>query len=204
MPSLRSFANGYSTTPTPPGKQHRNVRNIAICDGEADFRSLSPRYLRPGTAIFTACGTPSRIFQVGELPRPGLSLARIGGSVLLQPEFICLPSSCFRVGDIHVSQSQAKSTRLPGALWRARIEPIRMFPSALVPLGGWFLPCRTGHPFAVSGSEEPSQKIEFVFSASPETIRREPSEFVFLRSVANRRDLAACASMILMFLPFPY
>ena len=36
---------------------------------------------------------------------------------------------------------------------------------------------RTGHPFAVSGSEEPSQMIEFVFSASPETIRSEPPEF---------------------------
>ncbi len=35
---------------------------------------------------------------------------------------------------------------------------------------------RTGHPFAASGSAEPSQKIEFVFSASPETIRREPRE----------------------------
>jgi len=38
-------------------------------------------------------------------------------------------------------------------------------------------PCRTGHPFAVSSSEEPSQMIEFVFSASPETIRSEPPEF---------------------------
>ena len=36
---------------------------------------------------------------------------------------------------------------------------------------------RTGHPFAVSGSKEPSQKIEFVFSASPETIRGEPLEW---------------------------
>jgi len=36
--------------------------------------------------------------------------------------------------------------------------------------------CRTGHPLAVSGSREPSQMIEFVFSASPETIRNEPPE----------------------------
>ena len=84
------------------------------------------------------------------------------------------------------------------------LDMIRMFSNAIVPLGGWFLPCRTGHPFAVSGSEEPSQKIEFVFSASPETIRREPQEFRFRRSVPNLRDLAACASMILMFLSFPY
>lgn len=48
---------------------------------------------------------------------------------------------------------------------------------ARMPLGVWFLrPCRTGHPFAASGPEEPSQKIELVFSASPETIRREPRE----------------------------
>ena len=67
---------------------------------------------------------------------------------------------------------------------------------ARAPLGGWSLhPCRTGHPFAASGSAEPSPKIEFVFSASPETIRREPPEFDLLRSVGYRRDLAACAFM---------
>jgi len=43
---------------------------------------------------------------------------------------------------------------------------------------------RTRHLFAASGSEEPSPKIEFVFSASPETIRREPPEFDLLRTVA--------------------
>ena len=36
--------------------------------------------------------------------------------------------------------------------------------------------------------------IEFVFSASPETIRRGPWN-LFLRPVGNRRDLAVCASM---------
>ena len=53
---------------------------------------------------------------------------------------------------------------------------------------------RTGHPFAASGSEEPSQMIEFVFSASLETIRSGPPEFD-PSPVANRRDLAVCASM---------
>jgi hypothetical protein len=52
--------------------------------------------------------------------------------------------------------------------------------SASVPALG-----RTRHPFAVSGSEEPSPKIEFVFSASPETIRREPREGDLLRSVGQ-------------------
>src|SRR2546430_32780 len=37
-----------------------------------------------------------------------------------------------------------------------------------VPLGGGSCLRRTGHPFAVSGPEGPSQKIESVFSASPE------------------------------------
>ena len=52
---------------------------------------------------------------------------------------------------------------------------------------------RTGHPFTVSGPEGPSQKIEFVFSASPETFRREPREHLLLRSVGKQQDLAACA-----------
>ena len=39
----------------------------------------------------------------------------------------------------------------------------------------------------------PSQKIEFVFSANPETIRREPLEFDLLRSVGHLQDLAVCA-----------
>jgi len=64
---------------------------------------------------------------------------------------------------------------------------------ARVPLGGGSCLRRTGHPFAVSGPEGPSQKIECVFSASPETIRREPREFDLRRSVGNRQDLAVCA-----------
>jgi hypothetical protein len=39
----------------------------------------------------------------------------------------------------------------------------------------------------------PSQKIESVFSPSPETIRREPREFDLRRSVGQWQDLAACA-----------
>jgi hypothetical protein len=67
--------------------------------------------------------------------------------------------------------------------------------SASVPALG-----RTRHPFAVSGSEEPSHKIEFVFSASPETIRREPREDYLLRSVGYRQDLAVCAFCFILFL----
>jgi hypothetical protein len=39
----------------------------------------------------------------------------------------------------------------------------------------------------------PSKMIEFVFAASPETIRREPQEIHVRRSVGNLQDLAACA-----------
>jgi hypothetical protein len=55
------------------------------------------------------------------------------------------------------------------------------------------LSSRTRHLFAASGSAEPSPKIEFVFSASPETIRGEPPEFDLLRSVAIWQGLAVCA-----------
>jgi len=41
--------------------------------------------------------------------------------------------------------------------------------------------------------KEPSPKIEFVFSASPETIRGEPPEFDLLRTVAYLQDLPVCA-----------
>jgi hypothetical protein len=41
--------------------------------------------------------------------------------------------------------------------------------------------------------KRPSQKIEFVFSASLEAIRREPREITLLRSVGKQQDLAVCA-----------
>src|SRR3569833_295272 len=49
-------------------------------------------------------------------------------------------------------------------------------------------PCRTRHPFAASSSGELSPKIECVFAASPETIRREPQEFALSRSVPYLQD----------------
>src|SRR6266581_6839113 len=70
-----------------------------------------------------------------------------------------------------------------------------------VPLGGGSCLRRTGHPFTVSGPCGPSQKIECVFSASPETIRREPREFDLRRSVGKRQDLAVCALCNPIFFP---
>jgi hypothetical protein len=46
--------------------------------------------------------------------------------------------------------------------------------------------------------------IEFVFSASPETIRNEPPGVLPLRPVGKRRDLADCAFLYPMFLLFHY
>ncbi len=64
---------------------------------------------------------------------------------------------------------------------------------ARVPLGDGSCLRRTGHPFAVSGPRGPSQKIESVFSASPETVRRKPREFDLRRLLGQVQDLAACA-----------
>ena len=47
----------------------------------------------------------------------------------------------------------------------------------------------------------PSQKIECVFSASPETIRRESREFDLRRSVGNRRTWQSARCVILFFSP---
>src|SRR6267154_2163745 len=92
------------------------------------------------------------------------------------------------------SHLSSEGTGVPGTLGRACKSTVQdvlratVCLSASVPALG-----RTRHPFAVSGSEEPSQKIECVFSASPETIRREPRECGLLRSVGNMQDLAVCA-----------
>ena len=76
---------------------------------------------------------------------------------------------------------------------RAKTNIFRICSPQRVPLGSGSCLRRTRHPFTVSGPEGPSQKIEFVFSASPETTRREPPEFDLLRSVGKQQDLAACA-----------
>src|SRR5256884_854496 len=68
-----------------------------------------------------------------------------------------------------------------------------------VPLGGGSWLRRTGHPFTVSGPCGPSRKIECVFSASPETIRREPREFDLRRSVGNRSTWQSARCVILLF-----
>jgi hypothetical protein len=80
-----------------------------------------------------------------------------------------------RVTNIHVNHLSSGDVGVPGTLARVCF-------SASVPALG-----RTRHPFAVSGSEKPSQKIEFVFSASPETIRREPRRMISFAQSATCR-----------------
>jgi predicted DNA-binding transcriptional regulator YafY len=81
----------------------------------------------------------------------------------------------FRVADLHVSRRQEKTEFSRRALQRSAQERINQIPArtchaAVVPAFR-----RTGHPFAVSGPCGPSQMIECVFAASPETIRSEAS-----------------------------
>src|SRR4029077_17944026 len=92
------------------------------------------------------------------------------------------------------SLSREKTILLRSATGGARkIQHIQNRQSQRVPLGVGSCLRRTRHLFTVSDPVGSSQKIEFVFSASPETIRREPPEFDLLRSVGNLRDLAVCA-----------
>jgi hypothetical protein len=83
----------------------------------------------------------------------------------------------FRIADVYVSQlSRGRTlflTRYGGAR-KNRSTRIRG-PQLCLTADG---PClgRTGHLFAVSGLCRPSQKIECVFTASPETIRRKSPE----------------------------
>src|SRR5256886_14088032 len=81
----------------------------------------------------------------------------------------------------------------------AHTKDFRVLQFAGVPLGIGSCLRRTGHPFTVSGPCGPSQKIECVFSASPETIRREPREFDLRRSVGNRSTWQSARCVILLF-----
>ena len=95
--------------------------------------------------------------------------------------------------DRHPCKSSVKEKHgCSGALGRARIFRMQNRSARILPLGGGSCLRRTRHPFTVSG-QRPSQKIECVFSASPETVRREPREFNLRCSVGQWRDLAVCA-----------
>ena len=88
-----------------------------------------------------------------------------------------LSGSLARDADFHVSQSQEENARSLGALGRARVWLIRIQGCARVPHGGGSPhPMQDRTSIGCLGSREPSQMIEFVFSASPETIRNEPPE----------------------------
>jgi hypothetical protein len=81
----------------------------------------------------------------------------------------------FRIADLHVSLLSRGRTLFLARYGGARKTHSLDSSSACMPRGDG--PClrRTGHPFAVSGLGRPSQMIEYVFAASPETTRREAS-----------------------------
>src|SRR6266516_6104326 len=107
-----------------------------------------------------------------------------------------------RVADIHVSLCQGEKDSPEARFGGARTGELWQNPQlARVPLGDGSCLRRTGHPFTVSGPCGPSQKIECVFTASPETIRREPREFDLRRSVGNRRTWQSARCVILLFFP---
>ena len=97
------------------------------------------------------------------------------------------------MADLHVSLCQEKTQFSGRALQRSAQNAYARTRSSHTCLSAWFLPSQNRTSIRCLRPCGPSQKIEFVFSASPETIRREPQEFYFHRSVGDRQDLAVCA-----------
>src|SRR4051794_22380844 len=85
---------------------------------------------------------------------------------------------------------------------RSAQNTLRRLPSLQrVPLGGGSCFAEPDIHLLSQVFARPSQKIDFVLSASPETIRRKPREIPLRRPVGNKQDLAACAPCNLSFLP---
>src|SRR5580693_4733014 len=104
------------------------------------------------------------------------------------------PSKAQRLADIHVShlsrEKNSPDARCGGACKNRYLQDSQF---ATCASRRWFLPSKNRTSICCLGPRGPSQKIEFVFSASPETIRREPREFQLLRSVGHLQDPAVCA-----------
>src|SRR5437588_12342483 len=121
---------------------------------------------------------------------------------LLSLTFIACLASSLAFADIHVSLCQGEKDSPEARFGGARTGELWQNPQlARVPPGAGSCLRRTGHPFTVSDPCGPSQKIECVFTASPETIRREPREFDIRRSVGNRRTWQSARCVILLFFP---
>src|SRR5260370_33937318 len=100
----------------------------------------------------------------------------------------------FRIADVHVSHLSSEGTGVSGTLGRACKHRFQGVQRATYASRHRFLRWAEPDIHLLSRAPKgPSQKIEFVFSASPETIRREPREDDLLRSVGNMQDLAVCA-----------
>src|SRR5215472_17501790 len=81
-----------------------------------------------------------------------------------------------RVADFHVSLCQGEGAVLLARSGERALQPLQNSQSRTMPLGK--VPAFAEPDIhSLSQAHGPSQKIEFVFAASPETIRREPREF---------------------------
>src|SRR5439155_514461 len=151
------------------------------------------------------CRPPCKSFVKGEKDSPDarLGAARTIEAIRTRSSHVCLSAvvSCLRrtghpCKSFVKGEKDSPDTRLGGA---RTIEAIRTRSSHVCLSAVVSCLRRTGHPFTVSGPCGPSQKIECVFSASPETIRREPREFDLRRSVGNRRTWQSARCVILLF-----
>src|SRR5215469_9461330 len=95
-----------------------------------------------------------------------------------------------RHADFHVSLCQGEGAVLLARSGERALQPLQNSQSRTMPLGK--VPAFAEPDIhSLSQAHGPSQKIEFVFAASPETIRREPREWS--PSLSRLwRDLAAC------------
>jgi hypothetical protein len=100
----------------------------------------------------------------------------------------------FRIADLHVSLVKRKHSSPDARFGRAWTTNLPKPTARTHASRRWFLPSQNRNLHSLTpASEGPSQKIECAFSASPETIRREPREFDLRRSVGKWQDLAARA-----------
>jgi hypothetical protein len=102
-------------------------------------------------------------------------------------------AASLRVADVHVSLCQEKTQFSRRALQRSAQNAYARTRSSHVCLSAMIPAFAEPDIHSLSQALRPSQKIECVFSASPETIRREPLEFYLHRSVGYMQDLAVCA-----------
>ena len=136
-------------------------------------RSICPERATQVSARRAMKHNDSAPFKPSNIKWDAIVLA--GTGALIATDHGCV---CSTLPDFHVVDCQEKTHLCWRALWGARkIRSARSSQLAERLRSRGPCLCRTRHPFAVLGRCRPSQVIEFVFAASPETTRREPQEF---------------------------